>query len=114
MRNIRFFLGIGFIIILVISFTFFGFYKAKDFLNGPKINIDSPDNGQVVSISYLEIKGSVKNIASLNLNGLQIFTDEKGFFKQGLLLAKGYSIIKISAQDKFGRSVEKKLGIIFK
>lgn len=114
MRNARFFIGTSIIAILVASFAIFGLYKAKDFLMGPEIIIKSPSNGQTVSSSYLEITGTTKNISSLRLNGNQIFTDEKGFFKQGLLLARGYSIIEISAQDKFGRNVEKKLEIIMK
>lgn len=114
MRNARFFIGTTVIAILAASFAVFGLYKAKDFLSGPEITVKSPSNGQTISNSYLEITGMAKNISSLRLNGNQIFTDEKGFFKQGLLLAKGYSIIEISAQDKFGRNVEKKLEIIMK
>lgn len=114
MRNARFFIGTTVIVILVASFAVFGVYKAKDFLGGPEIIIESPANGQTVSNSYLEITGTAKNISSLHLNGNQIFTDEKGFFKQGLLLAKGYSIIQIEAKDKFGRNIEKKLEIIMK
>lgn len=112
--NIRFFVGIIVIAVLVASFAVFGFYRAKDFLRGPKIIIESPGNGQTISSSYLEIKGSAKNVAVIYLNGRQIFTDEKGIFNESLLLARGYNIIEMSAQDKFGRNIEKKLEVVFR
>lgn len=112
--NVRFFVGIMVIAVLVVGFAVFGFYKAGDFLKGPKIIIESPGNGETISSSYLEIKGTAKNVAIIHLNGRQIFTDQNGNFKENLLLARGYNIIKMSAQDKFGRNIEKKLEVVFK
>lgn len=102
------------ILILVIIFLFFGLYRARNFLEGPKIVIESPIDGQAVSSSYLEIKGVAKNVALLYLNGRQIFTDQNGNFKENLLLARGYNIIQIKADDKFNREVKIKREVVLK
>lgn len=108
------FVKIGIIFVLIIGFAFYGFYKARDFLKGPKIFIESPREGVVISSSYTEIKGTVKNVSTVYFNGRQIFTDEKGFFKEALLLARGYNIIEVSAQDKFGRKVKEQREVVLK
>lgn len=111
---VRLFFKIGFILVLVAGFAFYGFNKAQDFLTGPKIIISQPENGQVFSKSYIIVSGQVKNISSLFLNGRKIFTDENGFFNENLLLALGYNIIEVQAKDKFGRSVKEKREIVIK
>ncbi len=99
---------------LVIIFLFFGLYKARDFLIGPKIVIESPKDGQVFTTSYVEISGQASNISLLYFNGRQIFTDQNGNFKENLLLAKGYNILQIEAKDKFNREVKTKREVVLK
>ena len=106
--------GVGGICFLLLVFGIYGFYKAKGFLAGPDIVIEYPENGQLVSQSYNTIKGRVVNISNLRVNGRQIFTDEEGNFETGLLLAKGYNIIEVKANDKFNREVKKLLEIVYK
>ena len=104
----------GIIGILLVIFMLFGLYKAKDFLVGPKIVIESPLDGQTISNSYLEIRGAAKNVSLLYLNGRQIFTDQNGNFKENLLLARGYNILQIEAKDKFNREVKIKREVVLK
>lgn len=87
-------------------------YQARGYLFGPKITLDNPLAGEVIHDSYLEVKGQALNISSLSLNGRQIFTDENGNFKEGLLLAKGYNIIELTATDKFGRVKKEKREVV--
>lgn len=108
------FFGIGIIILLVLSFGFYGISKSWGFLKGPEIFIESPADFQKANKSYLEIKGRAEYVSNLYLNGNQIFTDENGNFKESLLLAKGYNIIIIEAQDKFGRATKEKKEIVLK
>ncbi len=94
------------IALIILAVAFLGgyfLYQARGYLLGPEITIDSPKSGEVFNDSYLAVKGRALNISSLSLNGRQIFTDEHGIFNEGLLLAKGYNIIEITATDKFGR-----------
>jgi hypothetical protein len=102
------------ILIPVIIFLFYGLYRARNFLIGPKIVIESPSHGQIVASSDLEIKGVAKNVSLLYFNGRQIFTDQNGNFKENLLLARGYNIIEVSATDKFGRKKKERREIVLK
>lgn len=108
------FLRIAIIFFLIVTFAAYGLYKARDFLTGPKITIESPKDGQTVSSSYLEVRGTAKNISSIRMNGRQIFVDESGIFKENLLLAMGYNIIEVSAEDKFGREVKENRKVVLK
>lgn len=101
------------LIVLVVGFLGIYFlYQAKGYLFGPKIALDSPAAGEVIHNSYLKIKGQALNVSSLSLNGRQIFTDESGFFSEGLLLARGYNIIELTAIDKFSRIKKEKREVI--
>ncbi len=103
------------IILVVSAILFLGgyfLYQGRGYLFGPQIFIESPKIGEVVSTSYIEVKGRVLNISSLSLNGRQIFTDEHGVFSEGLLLARGYNIIELTATDKFGRVKKEKREVI--
>lgn len=106
--------SLGIVILLLLSFGVYGLYRAKAFLEGPQITIESPSNGQGVEESFTEITGKTSNISTLFLNGRQIFTDKDGRFKGDLLLAKGYNIIEVSGADKFGRAVKEKLELVLK
>lgn len=99
---------------MLLLFGIYGFYKAKGFLAGPDIIIEYPQNGQLVSQSYVTIKGKAVNIASLYVNGRQIFTDEEGRFESGLLLATGHNIIEVKASDKFNREIKKIIEVVYK
>ena len=105
--------GIGIVLLLLLSFGVYGLYKAKAYLEGPRITIESPVNGQSLGESFTEIIGKTSNISSLFLNGRQIFTDKDGGFKGDLLLAEGYNIIEVSGADKFGRATKEKLELVF-
>lgn len=101
--------------------TFFGLvvlaysiFQAWKIVSGPVITIYSPANGTTYTEALIEIEGSAKNIAYLNLNGRPIFTDKNGYFREKVLLSNGYNIIKIDARDKFKTYTEKKLELILK
>ncbi len=102
------------ILILIFLFAVYGLFKAENFLLGPKIIIESPQNGETFTNSAVEIEGRVKNISLFYLNGRQIFTDEKGNFKESLLLARGYNIVELKAKDKFNREVKETRELVLK
>jgi len=105
---------IAIILGLVLAFVSYGFYVAKDYRDGPKVVVESPEDNQVFKNADIVIKGNAKNISSLFLNGRQIFTNENGDFKEELLIAKGYNIITVSAKDKFNRDIKVIRKIILK
>lgn len=88
-------------------------FQTRNLIYGPVIVINSPQNGAAVSESLISIDGVAKNISFINLNGGQIFVDEEGKFNQQLLLSRGYNIMTLQAQDKFGRETSKTLELIY-
>ncbi|NOY35633.1 MAG: hypothetical protein GXP44_01785 [bacterium] len=101
------FLKIGVIFALIAVFSLYGFYKARGFLAGPEVALNEPKDGQLLKNSFVKVSGEAKNIASIFLDGNRIFVNEKGFFEENLLLARGYNIIEVRAVDKFGKEVKK-------
>lgn len=85
--------------ILLLSY---GIWQARDFLAGPRVHLESPEEGVTLETGLLAIRGEAFDIVKLSLNGRTIFTDENGNFEEELLLAPGVNLIEIHAQDKFG------------
>lgn len=106
--NIKLFL----VIFILVGLTGYFIYQFRGYLLGPQIFIEFPKIGEVVSNSYLEVKGRVINFSSLSLNGRPIITDGNGNFSEELLLARGYNIIELTATDKFGRVKKEKREVI--
>jgi hypothetical protein len=105
------FAGIVFFAIVIFSYAIF---QARNIILGPIIEINSPENGISVNKSLVEIVGKARNISHISMNDNQIFTDDKGVFREKLLLSYGYNIITIRVRDRFDREVTKKLELIYK
>lgn len=102
------------ILVIVIAIGSYFVYQGYDFIRGPLIYIEKPENGTSFEDPLVEIEGSAQNISFLYLNDNQIYTSPEGDFKQKLILLPGYNIITVSAIDKFNRQVEKELHLILK
>ncbi len=100
--------------ILFVIVAGYSYYEIKDFLAGPKVEITSPQDGDITHQSLLKIQGTTKNISKLLLNDKQIFTDEEGIFNEELLLSLGYNIIEVKVRDRFERETKKTLKVIYK
>lgn len=92
----------------------YGAFQAHKFLTGPVITVLSPQNGTVYSSAFIEVRGKTQNVSHIEFNGRKIFTDTDGNFHEKLLLYPGYNILVLDAEDKFGKSVEKKLELVLK
>lgn len=100
-------IGIAFALVLA-----YGFWQARQLLEGPIVTITSPTNGSTISDTHTMLTGTVQNVSYLTLNGRQIYADEKGIIKEPLLLPQGYNIIQISGADKFGRETTHTLKLV--
>lgn len=100
------------LILLLLIIIFYSALQGKNIIFGPKIEIQSPINGETYKSSFIEVKGRVSNINVLTLNDRPIFIDKQGLFNEKLLLFKGYNIIIVKAQDKFGKQEEEKIEVM--
>lgn len=92
----------------------YAYYRTHDLIIGPQITIDTPENGATAEQSSLPIRGTVRNVAQLTLNGKTIAVDESVAFQEHVLLSYGYNILEVAGQDRFGRTTEKTLEMIYK
>lgn len=97
--------------VLLAAYFIFG---AQSYILGPELHINQPPNGATVNDSFMVIKGNVSRAALLWVNGQSVVADKNGAFEENLLLSKGYNIIGLTAKDKFGRYVNKKLEIVLR
>ncbi len=109
-KNIKWWVGITSCLLLFIAIGIFTYSKMGFLWKGVQITaeIKRDDTSPII-----EIKGKAKNAVMLTLNGREIFIDKDGTFREPLALIPGLSVVTIDAQDKFGKSAEKKFEVIY-
>jgi len=99
----------------LVGLVAYSIFNSRIFITGPQINVLSPENGATVTESPLiKVSGTAENISFIELNGKRINVNEEGKFNEPTLLYPGYNIVTIIATDKFNRSVEKKIELVYK
>ena len=94
--------------ILVVAYACF---EASGFLFGPSISV--PAGTTEVHQQLVHIKGSTARISSLSLNGKEVAVTESGGFDEPYLLAPGVNRIVLDASDKYGRTRQQVLNIVY-
>lgn len=103
--------------VLVAAIAGIGIYayqQSAAFIRGPVVTIEGPQDGETFRKQRITVQGSAEHIAYMRLNGRQIYTNQQGVFREALLLAPGYNIITITAEDKFGRTNTQKRALVYK
>jgi hypothetical protein len=101
------------ILIFVVALTGYVFFQARALILGPQVSIESPRDGEVVTEEVVSVSGQSRDIAWIELNGRQIFTDQDGFWEEKLLVSSGASIMTVKARNRFGRIDEESV-LIYK
>ena len=104
-------MSVGLLAIFLVAYTY---YETRDLIEGPVLTIIAPANNATVTNNIVRIRGTAVRIANLSLNGRQIFTDLTGAWSEELLVPKGYTILEVSARDRFNREVKKQIGVVYK
>jgi len=69
---------------------------------GPTITIQAAPPATTTAVT-VPIAGTAENIVWIRLNGRDIVTTPQGEFKETIVLPTGYTIVELSAADRFGR-----------
>lgn len=109
-KNIKWWLGAVSYTMLFIVIGVFAYSKTDFLLHGVEISASVNHND---SSHIVEIKGSAKNAIYLSLNGREIFIDKDGSFTEPVALLPGLSVVTLDAQDKFGKTSEKKFEVMY-
>ena len=99
-QTLRGYLLLG-ILSIVIGYSLFA---ARQYLLGVRLSVTSPIDGTSIGGRYIEITGTTARASHLAINGAKAFSEQDGSFSYPLLLPEGYSIIHITATDRFSRS----------
>ncbi len=89
----------------------YAYFEARGILFGPRIEITSAVSE--VHDPYVMVKGHAERIAALLMNGKAIAVTEDGIFEEPYVLSEGYNRITLDAKDKYGRSTQKTLEIVY-
>lgn len=96
----------------LVLIAFYALFQARYLILGPRLTVEAPQNGAVLDSDVVTIKGTALNIAYLTLNGRPIYTDTKGNWEEKVVAPLGYSIMTVSARDRFNRSTEKRITVV--
>lgn len=113
-RTPKLIIGISIGVCAVIGLGVYAYLQSSEYLRGPIITVEEPTNGALFTTPTVAVRGNARNISFLTLNGRQIFTDERGHFKESLLLQNGYNIMLLEAKDRFGHTKTKRLELVYK
>jgi hypothetical protein len=113
-RETKFYFKVIIITLFLICLFGYSIFEVWKYATGPQITIFSPENGVSVSESLISIEGQGKNTKEITLNDRPIVVDESGRFSEKILLSYGYNILDLEARDRFGKTTEKKLQIVYK
>lgn len=102
------------ILIFFVLIIIYAIFTSKDLILGIKIREINIEDGNVTTESIQNITGNAKNAIKITINGREISIDQEGNFNETIALLKGYNIINIRAQDKFGYVDEKNYKLIYK
>ena len=101
-------------VILVVFFVLvigYAYFEAQGFLFGPAITVYS--NVAEAHDPFIRIQGRADRISSLSMNGRQISVTEGGAFDEPYLLAEGDNRITLDASDKYGRTRQRVIEIVY-
>ncbi|KKW19245.1 MAG: hypothetical protein UY63_C0017G0022 [Parcubacteria group bacterium GW2011_GWA2_51_10] len=98
--------GIFFLVVIL-----YAYFEARGLVYGPRITV--PSETMIVQDPFIEITGKAERIATLAMNGKIIPVTEEGVFAEAYLLAPGYNRIALRAEDKYGRSKERFIEILY-
>ncbi|TSD02998.1 MAG: XRE family transcriptional regulator [Parcubacteria group bacterium Athens0714_16] len=106
--------GMIFGIFVALFIIIFVFYRSIDLIRGPVLELNEPKNGSVYLSPVIDVRGAVKNVTDVSLNGRQILINKNGFFNEKYILSEGLNKISIVINDRFDRKVENIFDVIFK
>jgi hypothetical protein len=108
-KNIKWWVGIGSCASLFLFIIIFGYAKMSFVFKGVKIEatLEQADNSSLTTV-----KGTSSKATYITLNGREIFIDKEGNFSESISILPGFSVVTLSAKDKFGKTAEKKFEIV--
>jgi inosine/xanthosine triphosphate pyrophosphatase family protein len=112
--NPKFFLKVTLFFAAIAIIGGYSYYKSKNLLAGPIVEIKTPSSGTVLEESLISIEGVARNITHISLNDRPITIDDTGYFSEKLILFPGYNVTKVSVRDRFGKERSEILELVYR
>lgn len=101
--------------ILLVAFfvviALYAYYEGRGLLSGPVVEVSN--RVMEVSEQFIMIEGEAERIATLSMNGNPIPVTEDGAFSEAYLLSVGYNRIALTARDRYGKTSERIIEIVY-
>lgn len=91
--------------------AYFGF-QARFLIEGPRLSF-TDELTTIQHERYVTLSGIAKNSTRIMLNGREIVTDATGAFQEPVVLENGYSVVRIEARDRYGRTSVLERAIVY-
>jgi len=99
-------------ITLVVLGGFLFLYKEIGrFAAQPRLAITAPLGDEAIGGNSIDVSGFTDQDAKLTINDQPVLVNDSGEFRENILLQEGLNAITISATNKFGKNVSKKINI---
>jgi hypothetical protein len=108
-KSIKFWIQTGLSVFLFVTIGVYSFVQMREIFYG--VNIKANIEGYAESTHISKISGQAKNAIYFAINGREVFIDKEGAFTENLALPSGFSIVTLTAKDKFGKTIEKTMEI---
>ncbi|MBP7832988.1 MAG: helix-turn-helix domain-containing protein [Candidatus Levybacteria bacterium] len=87
-------------------------YQFSFLVVGPKLEIQSPKEGSVVSENIVVVSGKTEPSANVLVNGEDVYVDLSGAFKKTLYLESNQEQIEIVAKNRYGKETKKQVEVL--
>lgn len=106
-RIVKISLIVFFVLILI-----YAYFESRAMLYGPSITVAS--GTIIVDDPYTLIRGKADNITELRINGAIVPVTEDGIFEESYVVSSGQNHVVLDAVDKFGRTRQKTIEIVYR
>lgn len=86
--------------------------KLYPIIHGPKISIDTLQNGSTLTDPMIRISGTASFTRELIVNGESFALSPTGAFDEKLVLSPGYNLITVLGVDRYGKANQKTYSIM--
>lgn len=93
------------LVLVLVSLISYGLFVFSPLLKRPNITISTPQNGEIVSGTEVQVRGTVENVSKLTLNNTPLTISKSGTFEGRVAIWEGNTILVLTGYDRFGRSV---------
>lgn len=99
--------------LLLVFITFcYGSFGARLLMRGPVLTIMNPKAGGTYHEPILTVTGTAQNAVRVVMNGRPVTLDLTGNFVEHITTPRGYTVISIEAENRFGRRVTQTIDVV--